>query len=182
MRDRKEVLLDIKNFSINFYSQQDFAHNIIHGERVVKNAKKIMENEGGDDFIVEAGAWLHQFHNKISEVKEFIFGLDIDEKDKKLLYEIAQIRPESVNEDSPIEVKIVYDADSIELLSCYGTIREILCNIKARGKSWDDSIGDTVKVQKRFLNKLMTDTAKEMIKDDIKIVGDFFELYYKELN
>ena len=59
---------------------------------------------------------------------------------------------------------------------------KILCNIKARGKSWDDSIGDTVKVQKRFLNKLMTDTAKEMIKDDIKIVSDFFELYYKELN
>ena len=55
MRDRKEVLLDIKNFSINFYSQQDFAHNIIHGERVVKNAKKIMENEGGDDFIVDSG-------------------------------------------------------------------------------------------------------------------------------
>ena len=28
----------------------------------------------------------------------------------------------------------------------------------------------------------MTNTAKEMIKEDIDIINKFFELYYKELN
>ena len=182
MKSKEDILLEIKKFSNEFYNKQDFAHNIIHGERVVKNAKKIMQIEGGDSFLIEAGAWLHQFHNDLDEIKVFIFSLDIDENDKNLLYEIARIRPEYINENSPIEVKIVYDADSIELLSCYGTIREILCNIKARDKSWEETINDTVNVQKRFFDKLMTDTAKEMIKEDIEIINKFFELYYKELN
>ena len=51
----------------------------------------------------------------------------------------------------------------------------------AREKSWEKTIEDTIKVQKRFLNKLMTNTAKEMIKEDIETINKFFELYYKEL-
>ena len=182
MKSKEDILLEIKEFAIEFYNKQDFAHNAIHGERVAQNAKKIMQIEGGDSFIIEAGAWLHQFHDNLDKVKDFIFGLDIDENDKNRLYEIAKIRPKYINEEASIEAKIVYDADSIELLSCYGTIREILCNIKARNKNWNESINDTVNVQKRFLDKLMTKTAKEMIKEDIDIINRFFELYYKELN
>lgn len=182
MKSKEDILLEIKEFAIEFYNKQDFAHNAIHGERVVQNAKKIMQIEGGDSFIIEAGAWLHQFHDNLDKVKDLIFGLDIDENDKNRLYEIAKIRPKYINEEASIEAKIVYDADSIELLSCYGTIREILCNIKARNKNWNESINDTVNVQKRFLDKLMTKTAKEMIKEDIDIINRFFELYYKELN
>ena len=154
MKNKDDVLLEIKEFSKKFYKEQDFAHDITHGERVVRNAKKIMQREGGDSFIIEAGAWLHQFHNNLDEVKDFIFNLDIEENEKELLFEIAKIRPRYINEKAPLEAKIVYDADSIELLSCYGTIREILCNIKARGKGWNETIDDTFKVQKDFLDKL----------------------------
>ena len=36
-------------------------------------------------------------------------------------------------------------------------------------------------LEKRFLDKLMTNTAKMLIKEDIEIIKRFFELYYKEL-
>ena len=112
----------IIDFSTRFYNTLDFAHNIEHGKRVVKNAKTIAKNEGGNLFLVEAGAWLHQFHNNIDEVNHFIKTLNIESELKERLYEIVKCRPEFINESSLLESKIVYDADAIEVLSTYGMI------------------------------------------------------------
>ncbi len=73
----EKCMNEIIEFSTKFYDSLDFAHNIEHGKRVVKNAKVIAKNEGGNLFLVEAGAWLHQFHDKIDEVNSFIKTLDI---------------------------------------------------------------------------------------------------------
>ena len=69
-----EVMEKIIEYSKTFYEKLDFAHNVEHGERVVKNAKLIQEKEGGNAFLVEAGAWLHQFHvsDNLEGVREFI--------------------------------------------------------------------------------------------------------------
>lgn len=151
----------IIEFSTQFYNSLDFAHNIEHGKRVVKNAKIIAETEGGDIFLIEAGVWLHQFHDKIDEVNNFIKALNIDDEIKNKLYEIVKCRPKYINEDSLLESKIVYDADAIEVLSSYGMIREIICNAKCRNKEWEKSVEDTINVQKRFKEKLQTKTAKK---------------------
>ena len=160
-------------FSKKFYDSLDFAHNIEHGNRVVKNAKIIAENEGGDLFLIEAGAWLHQFHNNIDEVNNFIKNLSIDEEQKVKLYEIVKCRPEYIEDESLLESKIVYDADAIEVLSTYGMVREIICNAKCRNKEWEKAVEDTIKVQKRFVEKVKTKTAKKMIEKDLKIIGEF---------
>ena len=141
---------EIIEFSTKFYDSLDFAHNIEHGKRVVKNAKAIAEKEGGNLFLIEAGAWLHQFHDKIDEVNSFIKTLDIDNETKIKLYEIVKCRPEYIDDKSLLESKIVYDADAIEVLSTYGMVREIICNAKCRNKEWEKSVEDTINVQKRF--------------------------------
>lgn len=169
----------IIEFSTQFYNSLDFAHNIEHGKRVVKNAKLIAEIEGGDMFLIEAGAWLHQFHDKIDEVNDFIKTLDIDDEIKNKLYEIVKCRPEYINEDSLLESKIVYDADAIEVLSSYGMIREIICNAKCRNKGWEKSVEDTINVQKRFKGKLQTKTANKMLEKDFEVIEKFWKLYKK---
>ena len=169
----------IIDFSTGFYNTLDFAHNIEHGRRVVENAKTIAKKEGGNLFLIEAGAWLHQFHNNIEEVNSFIKTLDIESELKEKLYEIVKCRPEYINNNSLLESKIVYDADSIEVLSTYGMIREIICNAKCRNKDWEKSVEDTMKVQKRFLAKVQTKTAYNMIEKDIKVIEEFWELYRK---
>ena len=68
----EKCINQIIEFSERFYKSLDFAHNIEHGKRVVKNAKKIAEIEGGNLFLIEAGGWLHQFHDNIDEVNNFI--------------------------------------------------------------------------------------------------------------
>lgn len=147
-----EVMEKIIAYSKTFYEKLDFAHNIEHGERVVKNAKLLQEKEGGNAFLVEAGAWLHQFHvsDNLEEVREFLGTLEIEEELKDKLYEIILSRPRNIKETSPIEAKIVCDADNIEVISTYGTIRELLCNFKSRNKSYEDTIKDTLKVQEEF--------------------------------
>lgn len=177
--DYDKIMNQIIDFSKEFYDSLDFAHNIEHGRRVVANAKTIAKNEGGNLFLVEAGAWLHQFHNNIDEVNKFIKNLQIGDEEKNKLYEIVKCRPEYIEDESLLESKIVYDADAIEVLSTYGMIREIICNAKCRNKEWQKSVEDTIKVQKRFKEKVKTQTAKEMIKRDLEIIEKFWDLYKK---
>lgn len=177
--DYEKNINKIIEFSTKFYNSLDFAHNIEHGERVVRNAKKIASIEGGDMFLIEAGAWLHQFHDKIDEVNNFIRTLDIDNETKTKLYEIVRCRPEYIEDESLLESKVVYDADAIEVLSSYGMIREIICNAKCRNKGWEKSVEDTIKIQKRFKEKLRTKTANRMIEKDLEIIEEFWKLYKK---
>ena len=128
-----EVMEKIIEYSKVFYEKLDFAHNIEHGERVVKNAKLIQQKEGGNPFLVEAGAWLHQFHVR----------------------------------------------DNIEVISTYGTIRELLCNFKSRNKSYEATIEDTLKVQEEFRKTLITKTAREMMERDLAILDEFWTSYRK---
>ena len=177
MEDEDKIMQQIVSFAKTFYEKLDFAHNIEHGKRVVRNAKLIMQQEDGNKFLIEAGSWLHQFHDNLEEVQKFINTLDINEKLKKDLFEIVKCRPSKINEESSIEAKIVYDADAIEVLSTYGMIREILCNIKCRDKNWEDTIEDTISVQERFRKKLMTNTAKNMLQKDFAVIDEFWKLY-----
>ena len=172
----------IIEFSKRFYNSLDFAHNMEHGKRVVRNAKKIAEIEGGDLFLIEAGAYLHQFHDKLDEVNNFIETLDINNEVKIKLYEIVKCRPEYINDNSLLESKIVYDADAIEVLSCYGLIREVICNAKCRNKEWEQSVEDTINVQKRFKTKLKTNTAYKMLEKDFEIIDAFWESYKRWQN
>lgn len=170
----------IIQFAEKFYATLDFAHNIEHGKRVVKLAKKIMIEEGGNPSLVEAGAYLHQFHDNLEVVKHFIQTLNIDNQLKNDLYKIVvECRPQKINNTSSIESKIVFDADSLEVLCPYGMIRELFCNIKARNKDWNTSVKDTINVQNQFKSKLMTSTAKRMIDDDFEIIQKFWNTYSK---
>lgn len=173
----EKCMNEIIEFSTKFYDSLNFAHNIEHGKRVVKNAKVIAKNEGGNLFLVEAGAWLHQFHDKIDQVNSFIKTLNIDNEIKIKLYEIVKCRPEYIDNKSLLESKIVYDADAIEVLSTYGMIREIICNAKCRNKEWEKAVEDTINVQKRFKEKIKTETANKMLEKDFKIIEEFWKSY-----
>ena len=70
--DSKSIF-EIIEFAKQFYNTLDEAHGVNHGARVAKLAMLIQSQEGGDPFIVEAGAWLHQFHDNLDMLQN---GLD----------------------------------------------------------------------------------------------------------
>jgi HD superfamily phosphodiesterase len=178
MRQRTSVMEKIEHFAGTYYAKLDFAHNIGHGQRVVEIAKKIMEKEGGDSFLVEAGAWLHQLHDDIGALEEFLSSLEInDEARKKIRGIVTSCKPDRIKQSSSLEAKIVFDSDGIEVVGPYGSVRELLCNAKARNKLWDESVKETKKVQKMFEEKLMTKTAKKLAKESIEITRRFWDCY-----
>jgi uncharacterized protein len=178
MRYEARVLEKIENFARAYYAKLDFAHDIGHGERVLKIAKKIMETEGGEPFLVEAGAWLHQLHDDIESLEEFLSSLEVDDEIRKKLTEIvASCKANRIKESSSLEAKIVFDSDGMEVLGPYGSIRELLCNAKARNKVWDENVSEIKKVQEMFEEKLMTETGKKLAKKSMEITRKFWDCY-----
>jgi uncharacterized protein len=178
MRYEARVMEKIEHFARGYYAKLDFAHDIRHGERVVKIAKKIMETEGGKPFLVEAGAWLHQLHDDIETLKEFLSSLDIDDGIRKKLREIvASCKTHKIKQSSSLEAKIVFDSDGMEALGPYGSVRELLCNAQARNKVWDENVNATRQIQRMFEEKLMTKTARKLAEESMEITRKFWDCY-----
>jgi uncharacterized protein len=180
-----QVLQKIASMVKDFYRNLDFAHGVEHGERVVFLAKNINEEEGGDSFLVEAGAWLHQFHDNLDELREILSLLSISEKDAEKLFEIVETcRPHNISAESSLEARIVFDADALELTGPYGIMREVLCNAIARRMPWDDALQNAEEIQKLFENKLQTNTAKKLSQQSTQIAHAFWNEYrrWRELD
>ena len=168
----------IVDFARKYYRHQDFAHGIEHGKRVVALAERIRASEGGDRYLVAAGAWLHQLHDEIEVLRRFLADPVFDEKTKERLLEIVQsCKPRVINAGSSLEAKIVFDADALEVLGSYGTIREVLCNAVTRKKDRERSVRDARKVQSLFREKLMTRTARKMVRELDKAMNNFWTTY-----
>jgi HD superfamily phosphodiesterase len=172
----------IELFAKEYYAKLDFAHDIRHGERVVKIAKKIMEIEGGNPFLVEAGAWLHQLHDDIDTLEDFLSSLETDDGTRRELMEIvASCEANRIKQSSSLEAKIVFDSDGMEVLGPYGSVRELLCNAKARNQVWDENVRETKNVQRMFHtifeDKLMTRTGKKLARESMEITREFWDCY-----
>jgi HD superfamily phosphodiesterase len=173
-----EKLAPILHFAQNYYQRLDFAHNASHGARVVCLAKRIHSREGGDGFLVEAGAWLHQLHDDLDALEAFLGSLDLKARQTEKLFEIVRCcRPDRIGPSSSLEAKIVFDADALEVLGPYGTVRELLCNAVARGMSWQTSVASTRDVQQRFASRLMTSTARSLVAEALPITERFWNVY-----
>ena len=112
-------------------------HDWWHIKRVVEMAKKIHSMEGGDLFIVEMAAWLHdiadhKYHNgdhtmgpKVA--REWMEEQEMDEEDiQKIVQIIKEISYKGANVATPmssLEGKIVQDADRLDAIGAIGIAR-----------------------------------------------------------
>ncbi|AMO54839.1 hypothetical protein GZ77_24995 [Endozoicomonas montiporae] len=171
----QDCLQYIETRARDFYRKQDVFHNERHGERVVAYALSINRVEQADRFLVEAGAWLHQFHDHLHELRQLLDSTGLDEFIKEQLFQIVRLcRPHLINEQSPLAARVVFDADAMDLMGAYGITRELSCNLQIRGMNYQQAVQATRDVQRLFEETLSTPTGKALAHDQIVAARAFW--------
>ena len=167
----------IEEFCKNFCRQQDSAHNRRHMKRTIRLAEFIGREEGANIRQVRLGAMVHQFHDEIGTLRQFLDVLRVDEETASKLLECASFRPHRniPPEGVSLEAKVVYDADVLQSLGPHGTLRRVASFIGEKGL--EGSVEETRDEQTAFYEFIQTKTAKKIAEAPHKLMQEFWELY-----
>ena len=187
-------------------------HGVQHAQRVVNNARKILEKEKGNEKIVITAAYLHDcidhklFSDKDLQLKKIatlLQNLDYSKEEIAEFSDIIQTIPFSCEKSrtlSSLNAQIVCDADRLDAIGAIGIIRTIEYGA-SRGRNFYDG-EDLEKVQRgafsqidkastlaHFYDKLLllkglmyTQTAKELAEKRTLFMKDFLTEFYEELD
>ncbi len=134
---KQDVVKKVRKHIKQLMSGEGSGHDWLHIERVVKNAKLIAKSEGGDSFIIELAALLHdiadwKFHDGNLEegprrTKELLSSLHVDQKDIDRIVEIVSHISYRGGTNTyvmkTVEGKIVQDADRLDAIGALGIAR-----------------------------------------------------------
>jgi len=192
---------------INGLETPDPAHDLAHTERVVANARKILESEKADTVVTLAAAWLHDCvvlpkndpeRNRASSLaaeKAAHFLRDIGFPTEKIDQVTHAIKAHSFSAGitaETVEAKIVQDADRLDALGAIGIARCMIVGGKIGRRLYDtvdpfcrDRIPDDSRFTiDHFYNKLLklTDTMNtEAARNEASIRSQYMIRYLKEL-
>ncbi len=182
-------------------------HDWDHTDRVRRNAIKIAKKEGGDAFIIELAALLHDVEDwktknyKSGIVAEWMdnFNLSINDR-QKISHIIEKISFKGEKHDDKmdtVEGKIVQDADRLDAIGATGIVRTCYYsairgqkvydpNIKPDPNGVKDIARKTTAIN-HFYEKLLllkdrmnTDTARKMAAERHAFMELFLKQFYRE--
>ncbi len=136
MTSEKELQLrEIKQYVKTKMMTVDAGHDWSHIVRVVNNAIAINTSERADDFLVQAGALLHDIsdeklfdkHAAEKELLDFLKSINLNKAEITILLEIIDSVSfgANINQDKELslEQKVVRDADRLDALGAIGIAR-----------------------------------------------------------
>lgn len=126
--------VETENYNKNYFKYEGSGHDWWHIFRVRNLAIIISEKEGGDKFIIEMAALLHDLDDwklnekkSVSKTKMWLDNLKISESEKDNILEIIEqvsFKGAGVeNKAFSIEAKIVQDADRLDAIGAIGIAR-----------------------------------------------------------
>lgn len=131
--NKEDILIKAQEYIKETFLKEGTGHDYYHIERVVINARKILQTEHADSFLVELAAWLHdlgdhKLHNGVDKSDElinaFLKSLLVDQSTIDRVVEIvSQVSFSKGNKPSSIEAEIVQDADRLDAIGAIGIAR-----------------------------------------------------------
>lgn len=210
IKNQKKHLLKTEKFVRNIFENEGTGHDWWHVHRVRKYALKIAENEGGDLFLIEMAALLHdlddwKLKNATSENKtsKWLNHLDLEEAIAGQVLEIisqvsfkgAGVKTKPVS----IEAAIVQDADRLDAIGAIGIARTFAYggskgrliynpNIQpALHRDFETYKNNTAPTINHFYEKLLllkdrmnTATGMKLAETRHRFMNEFLEQFYKE--
>lgn len=131
--ENKDILIKAQEYIKETFLKEGTGHDYYHIERVVINARKILQTEHADSLLIELAAWLHdlgdyKLHNGIDKSKElittFLKSIVVEQSIINRVIEIvSQVSFSKGNKPSSIEAEIVQDADRLDAIGAIGIAR-----------------------------------------------------------
>lgn len=209
--NKKEIIRRTTVHVKALLDKEGTGHDWLHIERVVRNAKRIAKKEGGDLFVVELAALLHdiadwKFHGGDTAIgprkaKEWLEKLKVD---KEIISQVTDIvRDVSFREGTnktkmkTLEGKIVQDADRLDAMGAIGIARcfayggyrgREIYNPKIKPRKNYKNLKSSTTIN-HFYEKLLllrgrmnTRTGRKMAEERHKFLEQFLRQFYKEWN
>ena len=153
-KNEEQQLRAIRRYAENVLGQDTTGHDMTHIERVVRNAKKLQEKEGGSLFLIESSAYLHDVLDDklVSDVEKakqdlisFLVLIGVEERIiETILFIIDNVSFSAQLENDPIELtveaKIVQDADRLDAIGAIGIARTFYYGGNKGHKMYDPTV------------------------------------------
>ena len=197
--NKAEILAETQAYIKKTFLDEGTGHDYFHIERVVTNAKKILETENADPFLVELAAWTHdvgdyKLHDGVDKSNElitaFLQTLQVEQETiNKVLEIVSQVSFSKGNTPTTIEAKIVQDADRLDAIGAVGIARCFAYGGSVHNVLYNpyDNSKDASSVQ-HFYDKLFklkdlmnTETAIKIANKRHQFMENFIEEFYQEV-
>ena len=197
--DRSEVISAAEALAKEKLGDDATGHDWWHVDRVRKIALGIGEKEGGDLFVIELAALLHDisdhkfnggdYSKGATLAKKFLRDLDVNERMAAHVANIIERLSFSANKGpmETVEGKIVQDADRLDAIGAIGIARcfatgckfgqPIFVPSEPNGKH---SIGHFYEKLLLLKDRMNTETGKELAKDRHEFMEEYLRQFFSE--
>lgn len=207
---QNRYLRETENYIRDHFQGEGSGHDWWHIHRVRNVALKLAKIEGGNKFIIEMAALLHDLddwklnnESEVSKTEKWLDDLGILISDKnKIIAIIGQVSFKGAgvgNKAISIEAKIVQDADRLDAIGAIGIARTFAYG-GSKGRliyhpeikpelhdSFDSYKKTTAPTINHFYEKLLllknllnTNSAKKMAEERHRFMEDFLKQFYAE--
>ena len=207
---QKELLFQTEKYIKQHFAGEGTGHDWWHISRVRNLSKQISKEEGGNNFIIEMAALLHDLddwklidHEDNARAKAWLKKMDISETNAlKILEIIEQVSFKGAGVETKatsIEAKIVQDADRLDAIGAIGIARTFAYGGNKGRPIYDPEIKpemhDSFEAYKKttaptinhFYEKLLllqdllnTKTAKKIAKNRHQFMENFLFQFFNE--
>ena len=197
----------LQRFVRDELGQDHTGHGYLHAVRVVKNARKILRKEKGDERIIVTACYLHDcidhklfddIEGQKAKVKVFLSSLSYSESEMSMILFIMENISFSSGKSAELtdsNARIVCDADRLDAVGAIGIIRTIEYGASRNRAFYNEKmeIGRLDSIEKdtslaHFYDKLLklknlmfTETAKELAEERSLFMEHFLQQFYSEL-
>jgi uncharacterized protein len=197
----QQIIENVEQIVRQRLAGQGAGHGFDHVERVLRSAREIQAETGGDPVVVELAALLHdlgdaKFHAGIERSGEFAQAVlsDLGESLDRIAHVVhivdnISFRKGAGAAELSLEGKIVQDADRLDALGAIGIVRTIEYGA-AIGQPFCRSDGESGKTGiDHFYDKLFklrdlmnTDAGRRLAADREQFMRTFLDQFQRETN
>ena len=208
--NKRNWIIETEKYIKQYFEKDSSGHDWWHIYRVRKIALVISEKEGGDKFIIEMAALLHDLDDwKISDDEslaktvKWLYSLNVPEHYIQQIVDIIkQVSYKGLGVETPannIEAKIVQDADRLDALGAIGIARTFAYggskgrliydpdippimhnNFESYKNNSAPTINHFYEKLLHLKNRMQTKTGKNMAEDRHKYLENYLHQFYSE--